>query len=165
MPATVYLADTNVLLRLSQSDSPEYPLMRLAVERLWTAAAQICYTPQNITEFWNVCTRPAQQNGFGYSISETDDRVSELEQNFELLPDNEHVHREWRRLVVDYSVRGVQVHDARLVASMRVHGVTNLLTLNQRDFSRYSGIKAGTSSGIVKRTAVMLHYSGSAKAT
>jgi predicted nucleic acid-binding protein len=142
MSVTVYLADTNVLLRLSQSDSPEYPLMRLALERLWTAAAQICYTAQNITEFWNVCARPAQQNGFGFSISETDERVSELEQNFVLLPDNEYVHREWRRLVVDYSVRGVQVHDARLVASMRVHGVRNVLTLNQRDFSRYSGITA-----------------------
>jgi hypothetical protein len=31
---------------------------------------------------------------------------------------------------------GVQVHDARLVAAMKVHGVTRILTINIRDFSR-----------------------------
>jgi predicted nucleic acid-binding protein len=31
---------------------------------------------------------------------------------------------------------GVQVHDARIVAVMNVHGVTHLLTLNGGDFSR-----------------------------
>jgi predicted nucleic acid-binding protein len=42
--------------------------------------------------------------------------------------------------VVAHSVAGVQVHDARLVAAMLVHGVLRLLTLNDRDFGRYSGI-------------------------
>ncbi len=63
-----------------------------------------------------------------------------LESTFELIPDNERVHAEWRRLVVAHSVAGVQVHDARLVAAMLVHGVPHLLTLNDRDFARYSGI-------------------------
>lgn len=58
------------------------------------------------------------------------------------MPDNERVHVEWRRLVVEHSVTGVQVHDARLVAAMLVHGVRQLLTLNIQDFARYSGITA-----------------------
>lgn len=33
---------------------------------------------------------------------------------------------EWRRLVVNYGVSGVQVHDARLVATMLVHDVTHI---------------------------------------
>ena len=40
------------------------------------------------------------------------------------------------------AVSGVQVHDARLVAAMRVHGLDRLLTLNVADFSRYPGIVA-----------------------
>ena len=35
---------------------------------------------------------------------------------------------------------GVQVHDARLVANMIIHGVVNILTLNAEDFRRYEGI-------------------------
>ena len=42
-------------------------------------------------------------------------------------------------LVVTYDVSGVQVHDARLVALMIVHGVTHVLTFNTRDFARYAG--------------------------
>jgi hypothetical protein len=47
-----------------------------------------------------------------------------------LLPENEQVYREWRKIVVRYSVSGVQVHDARLAAAMYVHGVREILTLN-----------------------------------
>ncbi|MCS6859946.1 MAG: hypothetical protein NZT92_06465 [Abditibacteriales bacterium] len=39
-------------------------------------------------------------------------------------------------------MRGVQVHDAYLVAAMRVHGITNLLTFNVGDFASYPGITA-----------------------
>jgi hypothetical protein len=39
-------------------------------------------------------------------------------------------------------VSGVQVHDARLAAVMRVHGLTHILTLNAADFARYPGIIA-----------------------
>jgi hypothetical protein len=37
-----------------------------------------------------------------------------------LLPDDVLVHEEWRRLLIEYQVSGVQVHDAHLVAVMNV---------------------------------------------
>lgn len=37
---------------------------------------------------------------------------------------------------------GVQVHDAKLIASMNVYGITSLLTFNVVDFKRYRGINA-----------------------
>ncbi|HMD98634.1 MAG TPA: hypothetical protein VKM93_15040 [Terriglobia bacterium] len=46
-----------------------------------------------------------------------------------------------RRLVVAHGVSGVQVHDARLVAAMRVYGVRSVLTFNGSDFSRYSEVQ------------------------
>jgi predicted nucleic acid-binding protein len=45
-------------------------------------------------------------------------------------------------LVIAYTVRGVQVHDARLAAIMKAYGVNHILTLNQPDFLRYSDIQA-----------------------
>jgi predicted nucleic acid-binding protein len=71
---------------------------------------------------------------------EADERAQRIERAFTLLPDNELIHPQWRRLVLDQAVSGAQVHDARLVAAMHVHGVTHLLTLNVRDFARYPGI-------------------------
>ncbi len=142
MAEPAYVADTNVLLRLTKPEDQDYPLVQRATTRLWDRGTEICYTPQNLAEFWNVATRPSGRNGFGLSIPETDRRVQIIESNMTLLEDNERIHREWRRMVILHSVSGVQVYDARLAAAMRVHGVTHLLTFNTQDFTRFSGITA-----------------------
>jgi predicted nucleic acid-binding protein len=140
MAAPAYLADTNILLRLSQRRDPHYDLIRLALHSLRASGARLSFTSQNLAEFWNVCTRPAAQNGYGLTIAETDRRAQLVEASFTLLPDNGEVHVQWRKLIVIHSVSGVQVHDARLVAAMHVHGLTHLLTLDEHDFDRYPGI-------------------------
>ena len=48
------------------------------------------------------------------------------------------IYAEWRQLIVAFGVSGAKVHDARLVATMRVHAVTHILTLNTADFTRYA---------------------------
>jgi len=58
------------------------------------------------------------------------------------LPKSDATYREWRRLILLYKVSGAQVHDARLAASMLVHGVQSILTFNTGDFARYAGIVA-----------------------
>ncbi len=136
------LIDTNILLRLLEPHDPEYALVREAVEELAARGENLCFASQNLIEFWNVCTRPVSKNGLGLTSAQTDERATLIERRFRLLPDNERVHAEWRGLVVAHSVAGVQVHDARLVAAMLVHGVPWLLTLNARDFGRYSRISA-----------------------
>jgi len=45
-------------------------------------------------------------------------------------------------LVLTYQVRGAKVHDARLVAAMLAHGLTHILTFNNRDFARYAEVTA-----------------------
>lgn len=139
---TRYLIDTNVLLRLSKRDDPVHSSVRAAVASLAKDGAELCCTPQNVFEFWNVCTRPRTANGFGLSVKEADTRVLTIEDTMTMLPDNEQIYPEWRRLVARNNVRGVQVHDARLAAAMRVHGVSYILTLNQPDFVRYTSITA-----------------------
>ncbi|HEX9200514.1 MAG TPA: PIN domain-containing protein [Acidobacteriaceae bacterium] len=140
MPSSSYLVDTNVLLRLVQPDSPEHGIMRQCTDLLWEQGADLFYTSQNLAEFWNVCTRPADRNGFGFSISEADERAGLIEAKLNFAPDSEATHREWRRIVVADGVSGVQVHDARLVAAMHVHRIENILTLNTKDFRRFSDI-------------------------
>lgn len=137
-----FLADTNILLRFVEPHDPDYAIVRSAADHLVNRGEELCYASQNLVEFWNVCTRPVTRNGFGLSTAETNERAQIIEAELRLLPDGEHVHAAWRRLVVHYSVAGTQVHDARLVASMLVHGVSHILTLNDRDFARYSGISA-----------------------
>ena len=87
-------------------------------------------------------TRPVARNGFGLTVAEAEREVRVIEAGMSLLPDSEAVYREWRRIVVQYSISGVQVHDARLAAAMYVHRVSHILTLNVTDFGRFSGLTA-----------------------
>jgi predicted nucleic acid-binding protein len=139
---TPYLLDSNILLRWIQPNDADYPIITSALNALVLEGAVLCYTSQNLGEFWNACTRPADRNGYGLSPQETDRRARIFESRLRLLPDTPAVHEAWRRLIVDYSVLGVQVHDARLVAAMLVHHIRRILTFNANDFARYSEIEA-----------------------
>jgi predicted nucleic acid-binding protein len=86
--------------------------------------------------------RPITRNGFGLSASEADTEVRAVELGMTLLPDNAAIYHEWRRIIVQHSVLGVQVHDARLAATMYVHGVAHILTFNVNDFTRFVGLTA-----------------------
>ncbi len=72
---------------------------------------------------------------------EADRRAAIFERKLRLLPDSLAVHQEWRRLLVTQNISGVQVHDARLVAAMRVHGLRRILTFNEKDFARFPEIE------------------------
>lgn len=137
-----YLVDTNILLRISRQQDPQCRTIQSALLALETASSSLYYCLQNLTEFWNVCTRPSDRNGYSLSIAETNRRVEAIEQRMTYLPEVELVLSIWRRLVIANSVRGVQVHDAHLAAIMQAYRLTHILTLNQPDFIRYTGVRA-----------------------
>ena len=136
------LVDTNILLRISRRFDPQHMLVDAALARLAGQGTTLFYAHQNIAELWNAMTRPIARNGLGLTVADADRVVQSIESGMSLLPDNEAVYREWRRIVVQYGVSGVQVHDARLAAAMYVHHVDHLLTLNVADFSRFTGLTA-----------------------
>ena len=118
---------------------PQHKVVAAALARLVEEGTALCYTHQNIAELWNTMTRPAERNGLGLSVAEAEQEVLAIEAGMSLLPENEHVYREWRQIILKHGVMGVQVHDARLAAAMYVHHVEHILTLNVADFSRFGG--------------------------
>ncbi|MBD1939303.1 PIN domain-containing protein [Microcoleus sp. FACHB-68] len=133
----VYLIDTNILLRFADRSHPLYPSIRTAIRKFRQDGHKLQVTSQNCVEFWNVATRPMAKNGFGLTPSNAERLLQLIERLFPVLPDSSKVYEEWRRLVVIFGVSGVQVHDARLVASMKVNAISHILTLNVEDFKRY----------------------------
>ena len=108
--------------------------------------------PQNIAEFWNVCTRPATaRGGLGLSHDETYRRLRLVERIAQVIPDHPDEYLRWRTIVVEHRVSGVQVHDARLVAFMEAQGITHLVTLNAADFRRYTNVVIIEPAGLIPR--------------
>ena len=114
----------------------------LAVSRLIRQKDTVFFCSQNIAEFWNVATRPANKNGLGLSHDEAMNEVSSIEKLLTLLPDIPVIYTAWKEIIGDYKVQGVKVYDARLVAVMSAYSVESILTFNANDFKRYGDITA-----------------------
>jgi len=148
------LVDTGVLLRAFDRSSPHQRTILQALRKLWSESHELVTTSQNIAEFWNVSTRPAQaRGGFGLAIAAVDLRVKLIEKLGDVLPFSDRAYDEWRRLIVAHQVVGVAVHDAKLVATMATANINCVLTLNEQDFRRYSGITILTPDGVAAASA------------
>lgn len=144
-----YVIDANVLLRIIQTTHPMHPHAALAVDKLLSQGESLYILPQAIYECWVVCTRPLAQNGLELTVTVTHAELTKMQGVFTLLPDTPAIFPLWEQLVLQYSVKGKPAHDARIVAAMKAHGVTHLLTFNTGDFARYQGITVVTPDSIV----------------
>ena len=135
------LIDTSTLLRTLQASHPQRETARVAIKALIARGRELHIVPQNLVELWVVATRPLSQNGLGLSTPEAAAELARLKSMFPLLADTPAIYPVWESLVIQYRVSGKPAHDARLVAAMRVHGLTAILTFDRSGFSRYAGIE------------------------
>jgi predicted nucleic acid-binding protein len=136
----IYLLDTNVLLRSVQVEAADHSVAVSAIASLTANGEDLVVTPQVFIEFWAVATRPPDVNGLGWSVQLVEEEVTRLLDQFPILDDKPDVFPHWFQIVKTRQVTGKRVHDARLVAVMRAHGVTHLLTFNGDDFKGHPDI-------------------------
>ena len=149
-----YLIDTGILLRLIYKQDPRHVIVHTAFETLGNRNDDLYITSQNIAELWNVATRPIANNGLNLTPAAITQAFQQAIEPFcTIVTEQNTLPNEFRRLLLQYSVVGKQVHDARIVAMMLVWQIENMLTLNDRDFRRYEpeGINIVTPDSIVTR--------------
>jgi predicted nucleic acid-binding protein len=134
------LLDTNLLLRYARIADPDFATVDTAVNALHASGEVLSVVPQNIYESWAVATHPTTANGLGFSVQECQIQVARIKRLFRLLPDLPTLFSEWEAIVLAHACHGRVSFDARLVASMRTHGVIRLLTFNGADFARFPGL-------------------------
>lgn len=87
-----FLLDTNILLRMIDLKHPMNQDVTNAIKVLRSQNEQLFIIPQNLIEFWNVCTRPLEKNGLGMTVSETEREISRMENLFIVLPDQSDIY-------------------------------------------------------------------------
>ncbi len=141
--------DTNILTRAAQPAHPSHSQTLDALTALKMQGEYLYIVPQNLYEFWVVATRPESANGLAMSIAQAEAELSSIKKLFHLLNDTSEIYLEWEKLVLRYSVIGKSAHDARIVAAMTAHGITQLLTFNADDFKRFSDIVVLTPASVL----------------
>ena len=137
----LYLVDTSVLIRAVHARDPSCASARHAMAALAEAEHRLCVLPQNLAEFWFVCTRPVSSNGLGYSYARTNRYVGRFEPYLDMFFETPAVVAQWRTLLEEMRMVGRQIFDARLAAAATVHGFERILTFDVDHFRRYSGIE------------------------
>jgi len=131
------LLDTNIIVRAAQPNLAVWKEIDQALATLLRNRAILCVVPQNIYEFWVVATRPTTHNGFGLTAQDAKALIEDSLNRLTLLRDERGIFDFWMSLVDTHSVIGKNAHDARLVAAMQRHSITDLLTMNKGDFGRF----------------------------
>ncbi|HVT80775.1 MAG TPA: type II toxin-antitoxin system VapC family toxin [Phycisphaerae bacterium] len=133
------LVDTNLLVRaIEAGDKHQKP----AVDALFLLRSRgevPVLVPQNILEFYAVCTRSSR--GPRLSADQVLLEVEKLKRDFPVLPESPAVFAQWETLVSNYKPVNRLVFDIRLAASMIVHGISTILTFNDGDFRSIQEIR------------------------
>jgi predicted nucleic acid-binding protein len=146
------LVDASVALRLRHPQSPHHAQCLAVLDPDVAARHDLRLCAQTLIEYWVVATRPVAQNGFGLTTELATRDLTRLRSFLPTLPEPPDVAERWLRLVSTYDVKGKPSHDARMAAVMEAHGVAQLLTLNARDFSRYTMLACVTPAQLLQAT-------------
>ncbi|MGI8577394.1 MAG: type II toxin-antitoxin system VapC family toxin [Nocardioidaceae bacterium] len=129
--------DTNVLLAATDEARQEHE-QAVAAINVWPASGLVLYTSgQILREYLAVATRPVGQNGLGMGRLDAVANVRALRVRLNLLAEDTKVSDRLLELLETVECGGKQVHDANVVATMLVHGIDTVVTMNADDFGRF----------------------------
>jgi predicted nucleic acid-binding protein len=119
------MVDTNVLLAATDEGRPEHHDALTILNDWPSGRTTLCVSGQILREYLAVATRPADANGLGLKSPDALGNVDAI--------------RERATLLADIDCGGKQVHDANVIATMLVHGIDTVVTMNVDDFARFGG--------------------------
>jgi predicted nucleic acid-binding protein len=128
--------DTNVLVHANDADSPFHRDAQTQLLELHATGSKLWISRQVLREYAVVVSRKMNdKNAFDAAILARD--LERLETEFYVADEASSVTAALRQLILSHSVKGKPIHDANIVASMRVYEIHALLTQNEQDFVRY----------------------------
>jgi predicted nucleic acid-binding protein len=138
MPDRLFI-DTNVLVYLVNEDSEFHRKIVGAFKRasgryeLWTSR-------QTLREYAVVMIRPDILEK-PLSPNEVVSDIEKWQALLQIADENEEVTNALLELIEAYEVKGKRIHDANIVASMKVNSIGILWTINVHDFEGFADIK------------------------
>lgn len=136
MPLKIFI-DTNILLRATVVQFPNYALVKPFVERYISQGDELWISGQIIREYFNQVTRP-QSFMQPMDAAQIDTQYKKIRTVFRIAYETQAVIEQFVALLQTHPTAGKQVHDANIAATMHVYGIHTLLTLNVADFKRFS---------------------------
>ena len=126
--------DTNILLTASDSSRDDYSGARKIFSSISSSGCHPVSSGQVLREYLVVATRPKNANGLGLSPGDAVHNIKEFEKRLTVYDERKSTADLLQHLIVKHQLNGKRIHDANIVATMKTHGISFLLTQNTADF-------------------------------
>lgn len=131
--------DTSLLVAATVELHPAHTAAARWIENAAPSGLELCISPQVCREFLVVLTRqPVSERVF--AVGEALEALNAWRTGCRVLEEGAAVVEQLLLLVEAHQVRGKQVHDCNIVATMLANGVRRLVTRNAADFKRYESL-------------------------
>jgi predicted nucleic acid-binding protein len=131
MPDRLFI-DTNILVYLANEDSQFHRKVVGSFKRA-SAGYELWTSRQVLREYAVVMTRPDIMEK-PLSLGEVISDIEKWQMILQIADENEEVTKALLELIVVHQVKGKRIHDANIVASMKVNFFGTLWTMNVHDF-------------------------------
>lgn len=138
VPDSVFV-DTNILVYAAISTAPFHAEAFGHLDAFRRAGAELWISRQILCEYIATLSRPQPFTPPLPAATLIAD-VHMLATRFRIAEDGPTVTAQLLGLLATIPVGGRQVHDANIVATMRAHGLSRLLTHNTADFARFAAM-------------------------
>lgn len=138
-PAAV---DTNILVYALFANAPQHKASRALLSRAGQNDANLFVAAQSLAEFFAVVTNPRRVT-VARSVQEAIDAVEDLMTlpGLTVLSPPNDVASRWCDLLRQHPVKGADIFDLQLIATILANGVHRLYTFNVVDFKPYSQVE------------------------
>jgi predicted nucleic acid-binding protein len=129
--------DTNVLIYATDVRSPFHVKAQAALNAARSQGITLVISQQVLREYLAVVTRPS----LGVPevpLAQVVENIRIMQREFDVVADSAQVLNNLLELLNRVEVRGKQMHDANIVATMLAYDIHHLLTHNISDFARFS---------------------------
>ncbi|HAZ46089.1 MAG TPA: VapC toxin family PIN domain ribonuclease [Cyanobacteria bacterium UBA11369] len=129
--------DTNIFVYAATNQSPFHQAALQAIQRLYDSSVEVWISRQILREYLAILSRP-QPFTNPLPVATLIEDVRLFQTRFRIAEDDPQVMERLLTLMGQIPMVGRQVHDANIVATMLVYGISQLLTNNVDDFNRFS---------------------------
>ena len=138
MPDKIFF-DTNILVYLSSQESPFHLRVLEKVKELFDKY-EIWISRQVLREYAVVMTNSSLLQK-PLSSDEVEKDLEKWGSIFRVADEIEETTINLRKLIVLFDVKGKNIHDANIIATMKTYNIERLFTLNLKDFKRFNEIR------------------------
>lgn len=139
----IALLDSNILIYALDSASAFHHEAKSLREEALRAKIQACVCPQVLMEFFAVITNPRKVRAplTSQKAREEVEKYLTSTNILKIYPTEDLLER-MVTFLTKYEIKGTQIFDLQLVATMLANGVTRIYTYNQSDFTQFKEVKA-----------------------